>query len=302
MTLPTPDLIKKSLEMKDPLIKEMADKICACYPEMTVIENTSPDVSVKENFNDLEFRPTHPFRGTAFFQGHGILRTFLAVHYKKFLSSGMTKFIIMGPVYRDVVQNRYTYKICYQLDIVSTYIGEFDVSKVLDMIVGKIIPKKELFSRPASLPFAEKCVRKSVSLNKCKVDVAGGGYLKKEIVANSGLDGESIYAMSFNLDRLAMAFYGLNDICVIHGVKSTTLEREISISGFPSLEFQTIFDKCKVHTPKDVMISVKALGMNGTKTRYNIKLNDRENTCDVEEVFKNIFEDIKKERGVEIDS
>jgi len=187
-----------------------------------IIEEISPYVDVKSNFDDLLIPKDHPSRSksdTFYSDDNTVLRTHTSAHQTKFMRDGKKNFLVTGDVYRKDEIDAFHYPVFHQMEGVSILNNEIDPVEVCDVIkrdlgglIEFIFPNCEYKFVDTYFPFTEPSCEIEVLLNGKWVEVLGAGVIRKKIMKSCGLGNVSGWAFGLGLERLAMIFFEIPDI------------------------------------------------------------------------------------------
>lgn len=185
------------------------------FPEFDKIEDLSPVVSTKENFDDLLIPTDHPSRShsdTYYLSENRVLRTHTSAHQSSLLRFGKEKFIVTGDVYRRDEVDRYHYPVFHQME---------GVCLVDD-------PEENLKSRMAGLvkglfglinyrfvnsyfSFTNPSWELEIKWKGAWLEVAGMGVIHPDILRSCGIE-KTGWAFGLGLERVAMLIFDIPDI------------------------------------------------------------------------------------------
>lgn len=240
------------------------------YVGVTIEEvRTRPEVTVKENFDDLLFPADNAGRSsryTRYVTEDTILRTHTSAAIPSWLKNaarnGISDTIIMlpGMCYRRDVVDRIHCGEPHQLDIwrIKRGLPLFDRSDMIHLvetILGCVVPGYAYRANEVTHPYTMNGLEVEVFVNGSWLEVLECGEAHPTVLKNAGLDPTeySGLALGMGLDRLVMITKGIEDIRIIRSedpriqCQMKNLDKFLTVSDQPStkrvLSYSASMDK-----------------------------------------------------------
>lgn len=198
------------------------NKIYDYFSTKEHLEELSPYVNIKSNFDDLLIPEDHPSRSqsdTFYLNKDIVLRTHTSAHQTQFLKEGRYNFLVTGDVYRKDEIDAFHYPIFHQMEGVQILGKKLDENSVCDIIkkelgglIEYLFPGNEYKFVDTYFPFTQPSCEVEVFLNGKWIEVLGAGVIHEKIMENCKLKHVSGWAFGLGLERLAMIFFEIPDI------------------------------------------------------------------------------------------
>ena len=249
------------------------------YPETTIEEVRScPEVSLKENFDDLLFPLDNAGRSsryTRYVTEDTILRTHTSCAIPRWLkksSNNITDTILLVPgmcYRRDVVDKNHCGE-PHQMDVWRIKRGlplfdRSDLIRFVETILDNVIPGYEYRANEVEHPYTINGLEIEIFVNGNWLELLECGEVHPTILKNAGLDPEeySGLALGMGLDRLVMILKGIDDIRVLRSEdirikgQMTNLEKFVVVSNQPATKRVLSYSASVEKTEEDICEEIK---------------------------------------------
>jgi phenylalanyl-tRNA synthetase alpha chain len=281
-SLAVPDMTdpRNGIHAVNLIIRNIDKALRKAYPEVSFEEvRSSPEVSAKENFDDLLFPADNPGRSsryTRYVTPDTVLRTHTSAVIPGWLKKvaredkGDIMAIAPGICYRrDVVDKTHCGEL-HQMDVWRIRRGNprfnrSDLIHLVETILGSIVPGYEYRANEVRHPYTINGLEMEVLVKGSWLEILECGEAHPTILENSGLDPQkySGLALGMGLDRLVMIVKGIDDIRILRSedprirCQMTNLDRFVAVSNQPAtkrvLSYSTSTDK----TEEDVCEEIR---------------------------------------------
>ena len=188
----------------------------ACGPLRT-FEDLPPQVSVKENFDDLLIPCGHSARSvrdTFYLDTATVLRTHTTAHQAGLLAAGNRSFLITGDVFRRDTIDKTHFPVFHQTEgVVPVPPGEEAETYLRRLMVGLVeflFPGCPHRVAVDHFPFTDPSLEVEVLYADSWLEVLGCGVVHPTICERAGC--EPLVAWGVGLERLAMVLFAIPDI------------------------------------------------------------------------------------------
>jgi RNA polymerase sigma factor (sigma-70 family) len=203
------------LLIKDHPIRQIVEQIKTALPEYKVID--SGEVEVKEIYPSIQ---DSFFSRTLAYQldSKHVLRTQTTGATLRAIKGRKTPVYLLtaGRVFRSVPEDEQHLKVFHQLDgVCVTTNASLDVlKKTLIKVVTAVLGPVDFSFHNADFGFVDQGMEMEIKVNGKRINIAGCGMLKSEMLAEAGYDPKQVkgYAFGIGLERLAMLKLGLKNI------------------------------------------------------------------------------------------
>ncbi len=232
------------------LVKERMVKI---FSSMGFSIEYGPEIETeKNNFDQLNIPETHPARAmhdTFFIQDVEklVLRTHTSPVQIRVMEQGKPPFkmISLGRVYRCDSDQTHT-PMFHQIEglLIDDKTNFSELVGLLQAVLGKFFSKEvEIRLRPSYFPFTEPSAEVDMQCVRCSgkgcrlcgqtgwLEILGCGMVHSQVLKNVGIDDEQDdkcwrgFAFGMGLDRLAMLYYGMDDLRTLFKNELDVLEQ-----------------------------------------------------------------------------
>jgi phenylalanyl-tRNA synthetase alpha chain len=202
-----------------------------------VLDDLSPIVSTRDNFDSICIPPDHPSRSksmTYYLDTHTVLRCHTSAHQHTLLKAGYDRFLVVGDVYRRDDVDKSHYPVFHQLEGVKIFRPsdygpsetfqtmndaermryiEQDLKTVLEGLAKHLFgPDIEWRWVDEYFPFTNPSLELEIYYDNQWMEVLGCGVIHPQVLQNAGRTGEQGWAFGLGLERLAMILFQIPDI------------------------------------------------------------------------------------------
>lgn len=200
-----------------------------------LIDNVSPVVTAKANFDDLLVPADHPGRSisdTFYYSKEKLLRTHTSAHQREFLTSGLSNFLVLGDCYRRDEIDASHYPVFHQMEGVRVFshdVAKYDRSErgtqlvvddlksTLDGLVRYLFGSEiQVRWIDAYFPFTHPSFEMEILFQGKWLEVFGCGVIQPAILDACApplqLGQTNGWAFGLGLERLAMVLFDIPDI------------------------------------------------------------------------------------------
>lgn len=225
------------------------------YPK-TILEEVrlDPEVSVKENFDDLLFSPDNAGRSsryTRYVTENIVLRTHTSSAIPNWLNkaaqNGIKDMIVVLPgmcYRRDVVDKTHCGE-PHQMDVWRIKYGQphftrKDLICLVEVILNGVVPGYKYRANEVDHPYTLNGLEVEVLVNGSWLEVLECGEAHPTVLRNAGLDPEeySGLALGMGLDRLVMIIKGIDDIRILRSDDSRIRSQMVNLDKFTTISDQ----------------------------------------------------------------
>jgi len=240
---------------------------------------SNPEVSVKENFDDLLFPADNAGRSsryTRYVTEGTILRTHTSSTIPKWLEKAARNdvadavVVLPGMCYRrDVVDKTHCGE-PHQMDVWRIKRGSprFDRSHLIQLvetILDSVVPGYDYRANEVQHPYTINGLEVEVSVNGTWLEVLECGEAHPTVLKNAGLDPQeySGLALGMGLDRLVMIIKGIDDIRVLRSDdprikrQMTNLDKFIIVSDQPATKRVLSYSTSVEKTEEDICEEIR---------------------------------------------
>lgn len=195
------------------------------YKEMILFDDLSPIVTIKQNFDELLIPEDHVSRqptDTYYIDDERVLRCHTSAHQNELMKvPGNSAFLAAGDVYRRDTVDITHFPIFHQMEGVRIFPkhaqidSEFvvqDLKQALEGMVKRLFGDVQVRWIDAYFPFTDPSLEMEIFFNGEWLEVFGCGSIQKQILQNTGHDGQLGWAFGLGLERLAMILFDIHDI------------------------------------------------------------------------------------------
>ncbi|CAD8096809.1 unnamed protein product [Paramecium primaurelia] len=201
------------------------------YPlKYKIIDNLSPIVSVKQNFDSLLVPPDHPSRkksDTYYINENTLLRCHTSAHQVELIENNVDAFVVVGDVYRRDEIDATHYPVFHQVEIVRIFQQDQFSSKYLQhQIQESMDDLKETLERltrhlfgdvqmrwvETTFPFTNPSMELEIYFQDKWLEVLGCGVIHQDLMKNCQRLTEVGWAAGLGLERLALLLFQIPDI------------------------------------------------------------------------------------------
>lgn len=193
--------------------------------EVKVYDDISPIVNVKQAFDDLLIPKDHVSRSpndTYYVDDEYLLRCHTSAHQCDLMRLPNNDcFLVTGDVYRRDTIDITHFPVFHQMegvrifrpqDNVDTDFVVNDMKMAIERMIESIFGKVEKRWVDAYFPFTDPSYELEIFYNGEWLETLGCGAIHKDILKNSGHQGNQGWAFGFGLERLAMVLFKIPDI------------------------------------------------------------------------------------------
>lgn len=204
--------------------------------QFVVLDDLSPIVSTRENFDTICIPLDHPSRRksmTYYLRTDTVLRCHTSAHQHALLKAGYDRFLVVGDVYRRDDVDKSHYPVFHQLEGVKIFRpSDYEpaiMSQMTDSERMQYIEKdlksvleglaKHLFGSDIEwrwvdeyFPFTHPSFELEIYYDNQWMEVLGCGVIHPQVLQNAGRTGEQGWAFGLGLERLAMILFQIPDI------------------------------------------------------------------------------------------
>ena len=205
------------------------------YPDapFQLHDSLNPIVSVHDNFDVLQTPADHVSRSpsdTFYLSQSELLRCHTSAHQVSLLSSGQTRFLVAGDVYRRDTVDATHYPVFHQMEGVRVFSAEEgvvdysapretqvaavqdDLKTALEGLVRTVFGDVRMRWVEAYFPFTDPSMELEIWWNDEWLEVLGCGVMHKKVLTAAGMPDAEGWAFGLGLERLAMVLFGIPDI------------------------------------------------------------------------------------------
>jgi len=250
------------------------------YPGVLVEEvRSSPQVSVKENFDDLLFPADNAGRSsryTRYVTPDTILRTHTSCAIPNWLKVASrvgiddNLIVLPGMCYRrDVVDKTHCGE-PHQMDVWRIKRGQPhfsrpDLIKLVETILNSVVPGYEYRADETTHPYTLRGLEVYINVKGSWLEVLECGEAHPTVLKNGGFDPEeySGLALGMGLDRLVMVTKDINDIRILRSSDSRIvrqmhdLKKFVPVSDQPATKRVISYSTSKTKTEEDVCEEIR---------------------------------------------
>lgn len=282
-SLAIPDMTdtKNGIHAVNLVVQNVNKALKNAYTEALFEEiRSNPEVSAKENFDDLLFPADNAGRSsryTRYVTTDTVLRTHTSAAIpgwlKKVAREGQVKdtiVVLPGICYRRDVVNKTHCGELHQMDVWRIRRGNprfhhSDLIHLVETILGSIVPGYKYRANEVKHPYTINGLEIEVLVNGSWLEILECGEAHPTVLENSGLDSReySGLALGMGLDRLVMIVKGIDDIRILKSEdprikrQMLNLNRFVAVSDQPAtkrvLSYSTSTDK----TEEDVCEEIR---------------------------------------------
>ncbi len=213
----------------------IADHFKETYPKapFQLHDSLNPIVSVHDNFDVLQTPADHVSRSpsdTFYLSEKELLRCHTSAHQVSLLSSGETRFLVAGDVYRRDTVDATHYPVFHQMEGVRVFAPEEgivdysapreqqvaavqdDLKSALEGLVRTVFGDVRMRWVEAYFPFTDPSLELEIWWNDEWLEVLGCGVIHKKVLSAAGMPHAEGWAFGLGLERLAMVLFGIPDI------------------------------------------------------------------------------------------
>lgn len=195
-------------------LEQLKFQIQQLFEGFHLFDKNNPYVTVEENFDDLlipqNCNSRHPDQ-VFYLDNKHVLRTHTSAHQIEILKMGYKKFLIAGDVYVKDTIERSRYPVMHQIEGVCVYPDANNIDRRLHIKMEALFDNLGVEYRKCAsyYQYANPSWEYEVKWEGKWIEVAGCGIIRPEIL--NKIQGVG-YSFGINLDRLAMARWGIPDI------------------------------------------------------------------------------------------